>query len=67
MTRRAPMTEHPESHAAGEDLSDQEMMKQVAKQTSSELKHKAFFEREANGTTTDTEAAKADADQISSE
>jgi hypothetical protein len=41
------------------------MMKQVAEQTSSELKHKDVFEREADGTTTDTEAAKADADEIS--
>jgi hypothetical protein len=59
------MTEHPDNHASGEGLTDQEMMKQVAEQTSSELKHKDVFEREADGTTTDTEAAKADADEIS--
>jgi hypothetical protein len=65
--RRFPMTEHLDSHAAGEGLTDEEMMKQVAKQTPNELKHKDFFEGEAEGTTTDTEAAKANADEISSE
>ena len=43
------------------------MVREVARQTSSELKRKDFFEREADGTTTDTEAAKADADELSSE
>ena len=41
------MTEHLDSHAAGEGLTDEEMMKQVAKHTSNGLKHKDFFEREA--------------------
>ena len=61
------MTEQPDRQPAGEDLTDQEMVREVARQTSSELKRKDFFEREADGTTTDTEAAKADANELSSE
>jgi len=40
------------------------MAKQVADQTSSDLKHADVFEQEADGTLTDTEAAKADADEL---
>ena len=61
------MTEHLGSQPAGEGLTDQEMVKEVARQTSSESKRKDVFEREADGTTTDTEAAKADADELSPE
>ena len=50
--------------AAGEGLSDQEMVDQVTSQTDSELEQKDWFEREADGTVTDTEAAKADADEV---
>jgi protease I len=53
-----------EDKAAGEGLSDEEMAKQVAQQTSSELDQKDWFERESEGTLTDTEAAKADADEL---
>ncbi len=53
-----------EEKPAGEGLSDEEMAKQVSGQTSSELDQKDWFEREADGTLTDTEAAKADADEI---
>ena len=49
---------------AGEGLSDQEMVEQVASQTDSELEQKDWFERESDGTLTDTEAAKADADEV---
>jgi len=49
---------------AGDGLSDQEMVEQVADQTSSDLKYADVFEREADGTLTDTEAAKADADEL---
>jgi hypothetical protein len=52
---------------AGEGLSDEEMAKQVTQQTSSELDQKDWFEREADGTLTDTEAAKADADETQGE
>jgi hypothetical protein len=54
-----------EQKQAGEGLSDDEMVKQVAQQTDSELDQKDWFERESGGTLTDTEAAKADADEVS--
>ena len=53
------MTEKP----AGEGISDQEMVKQVTAQSDSELDQKDYFEREADGATSDIEAAKADADE----
>jgi protease I len=56
-----------EQKPAGEGLSDEEMAKQVAQQTDSELDQKDWFERESDGTLTDTEAAKADADEVSGE
>ncbi|MDP9092655.1 MAG: hypothetical protein M3N95_06850 [Actinomycetota bacterium] len=49
---------------AGAGLTDEQMAKQVAEQTSSDLKHADVFEREADGATTDTEAAKASADEL---
>jgi hypothetical protein len=49
---------------AGEGLSDDELIRQVGEQTDSELEQKDFFAREADGTLTDTEAAKADADDV---
>jgi protease I len=49
---------------AGEGLSDEEMVRQVASQTDSELAQKDYFERESDGTVTDTEAAKADGDEV---
>ena len=52
---------------AGEGVTDEEMVKQVADQTSTDLKHADVFEREADGTTTDTEAAKATADELAGE
>jgi hypothetical protein len=51
-------------HAAGEGLSDDEMVRQVGEQTASDLKHSDFFEREEDGTSTDVEAAKATADDV---
>jgi deglycase len=49
---------------AGAGLSDEEMARQVAEQTSSDLKEADVFKREADGTTTDTEAAKASGDEL---
>lgn len=49
---------------AGEGISDQEMADQVAEQTDSNLQVKDFFEREADGATTSTAAADADADEV---
>ncbi len=51
-------------HAAGEDLSDDELAQQVADQTPSEERHADVFKREADGATTETEAAKASADEL---
>jgi hypothetical protein len=50
--------------AAGEGLSDEAMLKEVGSQTDSELEHSDFFEREADGAATDTEAAKATGEEL---
>ncbi len=49
---------------AGEGLSDEEVAAQVADQTDSNLEVEETFERESDGTTTDTEAAKASGDEL---
>ena len=43
------------------------MAEQVAGRTASDLKNADVFEREADGATTDTEAAKASADELAGE
>jgi hypothetical protein len=53
----------PDQKPAGEGVTDEEMVRQVAEQTDSELDQKDYFEREAEGAVSDTEAAKADADE----
>lgn len=53
-----------EIHEAGEGLSDEQLAEQVSRQTPSEERYKDVFEREADGTTTDTEAAKATGDEL---
>jgi hypothetical protein len=58
------MTDEKNTQAAGEGLTDAEMVKEVGEQTSSDLKYADVFKREADGTTTDTEAAKASADEL---
>jgi hypothetical protein len=57
------MSSERKTTEAGEGLSDQEMVEQVAEQTSSDMRESDVFKREADGTTTDTEAAKASADE----
>jgi len=57
----------PNTRPAGEGLSDEEMVEQVADQTASDLKHSDFFERESEGASTDTEAAKASGDELAGE
>ena len=52
-----------EQKQAGDGVSDEEMVRQVTAQSDSELDQKDYFEREADGATSDTEAAKADADE----
>jgi hypothetical protein len=56
-----------EVHQAGEGLSDTEMAEQVADQTPSEERYEDVFKREADGTATDTEAAKATGDELAGE
>ena len=58
------MSKDGEVHSAGDGLSDQEMADQVAEQTPSEERYADVFKREADGTTTDTEAAKASGDEL---
>ena len=58
------MTEDKNVHPAGEGLTDEEMVEQVSGQTASDLKNSDVFEREADGATTETEAAKATADEL---
>jgi hypothetical protein len=58
------MSDETNVHPAGEGLSDEEMVRQVAGQTASDLKYSDVFERESDGATTDTEAAKASAQEL---
>jgi hypothetical protein len=58
------VSEHKHVEQAGEGVSDEEFAEQVADQTSSDRKHADIFERESDGATTDTEAAKASADEL---
>ncbi|MEO7262506.1 MAG: hypothetical protein ABI047_14820 [Jatrophihabitantaceae bacterium] len=58
------MSDEKNVHPAGEGLSDEEMVRQVAGQTASDLKHSDVFERESDGATTDVEAAKASAEEL---
>jgi hypothetical protein len=53
-----------ETRPAGDGVSDEEMARAVADQTSSDLKADDVFEREADGAAGHTEAAKADADEL---
>ena len=58
------MSESGETKAAGEGVSDEEMVEQVAGQTSSDEKWADVSKREQDGAATDTELAKADADEL---
>jgi hypothetical protein len=58
------MSDEPNVRPAGEGLSDEEMVRQVAGQTASDLKYTDVFERESEGATTDVEAAKASGDDL---
>jgi hypothetical protein len=49
---------------AGEGVSDDEMVEQVNRQTDSQHQQSDVFKREADGATTDTEAAKASGDEL---
>ena len=53
-----------EQKQAGDGVTDEEMLAQVADQTDSDLKAEDVFERESDGAATETEAAKADGDEL---
>ena len=53
-----PATDAGTTKPAGEGIDDTELAKEVAEQTSSDLKVEDAFEREADGASSDTEAAK---------
>ena len=53
--------------AAGEGVDDAEMVREVAAQTDPNLATEDAFEREGDGATTDTEAAKASGDELRGE
>ncbi len=59
-----PATGAGRTRTAGEGVSDDEMARQVAEQTSSDRKAQDVFEREADGASSDTEAAKAGPDEL---
>lgn len=63
------MTEQPATSAgttrpAGEGVDERELAEQVGEQTDSNLEVEDVFEREADGAATETEAAKATADDL---
>jgi hypothetical protein len=58
------MSDESNTRPAGEGLSDEEMVQQVAGQTASDLKYSDVFERESEGAASDVEAAKASADDL---
>lgn len=59
-----PATEAGSTKPAGAGVSDEELAEQVGEQTSSDLQAEDVFERESDGAATDTEAAKADGDDL---
>ncbi|MFL6162512.1 MAG: hypothetical protein ACJ74U_09795 [Jatrophihabitantaceae bacterium] len=61
------MSDQGDVRPAGEGVTDEEMVQQVAGQTASDLKNADVFEREADGASSDTEAAKASADELAGE
>ena len=60
-----PATEVGSTKPAGEGVGDEELSSQVADQTSSDLQVEETFEREADGASSDTEAAEAGGDELS--
>lgn len=60
----SPATNAGTTRPAGEGVDDDALASQVAEQTDSNLEVEDTFERETDGAATDTEAAKADADEL---
>lgn len=59
-----PATGRGDTSAAGEGISDDDMTREVAEQTASDLDAQDVFEREADGAKSETEAAKAPGDEL---
>jgi large subunit ribosomal protein L4 len=59
-----PATDAGTTKPAGAGVSDEEAAKEVAEQTSSDLKAEDVFERESESASTDTEAAEATGDEV---
>jgi len=59
-----PATDQGVTAPAGAGLTDGEMATEVAGQTGSDLAVEEFFERESDGVVTETEAARANADEL---
>jgi hypothetical protein len=59
-----PATNAGTTRPAGEGVDDAELSEQVADSTDSNLEAEGAFERESDGAATDTEIAKADADEL---
>lgn len=66
MDRSDPAGDVGSTEPAGTGLSDDQFAERVAEQTSSDLKARDLFEREASGTSTDRPAADVTADDIES-
>lgn len=61
------MSETGSTQPAGEGVSDEQLVEQVAGQTSSDLKAEDVFERDSDGVDHPTEAAKESADEVESD
>ena len=59
-----PATDAGTTAPAGEGVSDEELLEQVTEQTSADLKVEGAFQRESDGASGDTEAAKAEPDEL---
>ena len=59
-----PATDAGTTKPAGEGVDDAEFSEEVADSTSSDLKTEGLFEKEADGASSDTEAAKATGDEL---
>ncbi len=59
-----PATSAGQTRAAGDGVDDEQLAEQVAEQTDSNLEVEGAFEREADGSASDTEAAKASGDDL---
>ncbi len=59
-----PATDAGSTSTAGEGVSDDQLTQQVADQTDPNLEVEGAFERESEHSATDTEAAKAGADEL---